>query len=151
MPKAVSHSQVAKKGDTVWGITTQALERKLGRKPTNAEINAIVRNATVPSGNVNKIKPGERVKINFGPAAAPAKPTRPPVTSDPKPRGGRVTADPKPRGPGTPNKPKPKPSVTKPLKPKRKKPKPKPTGSTGVRHTDRRNSMRNLKLPERKY
>ncbi len=142
MPKAVSHSQVAVKGDTVWGITSQALERKLGRKPTNAEINAIVRNATVPSGDVNKIKPGERVKINFGPAAAPKKP---PVTRDPKPGERPVTRDPKPRGPGTPNRPKPDESVTKPSKPRRKKPKPKKKQKVRLKQPVTRNTAQGMR------
>jgi hypothetical protein len=74
--RQVSASVRAKKGDTVWGITSRELEAKLGRKPTNAEINKTMRNAgtKVPSGDINKIKPGDLVQINLrGIGAAPTK------------------------------------------------------------------------------
>lgn len=74
--RQVSSSVRAKKGDTVWAITSRALEGKLGRKPTNAEINKTMRNSgtSVPSGDINKIKPGDLVKVNLrGIGAAPTK------------------------------------------------------------------------------
>lgn len=52
-----------KKGDTVWALSRRALEQQLGRKPTNAEIAAVVNKVNVPSGNRNLIYPGERITI----------------------------------------------------------------------------------------
>ena len=55
---------IAKKGDTVWAQTEKVLRDRLGRKPTNAEINRAMRNkVTVPSGDINKIRPGDRTRI----------------------------------------------------------------------------------------
>ena len=74
--RQVGSSVRARKGDTVWAITSRALEGKLGRKPTNAEINKTMRNSgtSVPSGDINKIKPGDLVKVNLrGIGAAPTK------------------------------------------------------------------------------
>lgn len=52
-----------KKGDTVWALSRRALEQSLGRKPTNAEIAAVVNKVSVPSGNRNLIYPGEKITI----------------------------------------------------------------------------------------
>ena len=55
---------ITKKGDTVWAQTARVLQDRLGRKPTNAEINsAMRRGVTVPSGDINKIRPGDRTRI----------------------------------------------------------------------------------------
>jgi len=55
---------IAKKGDTVWAQTEKVLRDRLGRKPTNAEINRAMRNKVkVPSGDINKIRPGDRTRI----------------------------------------------------------------------------------------
>lgn len=59
----VSITYTVKKGDTVWALTRRALEAETGKKPSNAEIQALVNKVSVPSGNRNLIYPGEKVKI----------------------------------------------------------------------------------------
>jgi len=74
-------SYKVKAGDTMWSLTSRALREQTGRKPTNAEINAAMRNAARgPRANKNLIKPGETVRIYLpgarGSDPAPRKRTR---------------------------------------------------------------------------
>lgn len=97
---AVSVTYTVKKGDTVWALARRALESETGKKPSNAEIQALVGKVSVPSGNRNLIYPGEKVKIPLRevkprpdgrrpapggtgrPSAAPAKKKTGPKSSD---------------------------------------------------------------------
>lgn len=55
-----------KKGDTMWGIVSRDLEKRKGRKPTNAEINRALKAARAPrSGDKNKIKPGDKITLSY--------------------------------------------------------------------------------------
>ena len=55
-----------KKGDTMWALAARMLEERTGRKPTNAAINRVVKNARVPgSGDKNKIKPGDKITFSY--------------------------------------------------------------------------------------
>lgn len=63
MAGPVSYTYTVKKGDTVWALSRRALQNELGRKPTNAEIQALVNKVSVPSGNRNLIYPGEKITI----------------------------------------------------------------------------------------
>lgn len=131
--RQVSSSYVVKKGDTVWALTTRALTDKLGRKPTNAEINRVMRSGTkTVSGNIDKIKPGERVTINLrsvgdtSSVGAGRTPGRPPATTPPRKRtlpstNESVRKRTLPASPGVAKKT--------------------PVKKTGVRHTDRRNTL----------
>ena len=94
-PSANSVTYTVKKGDTVWALARRALESETGRKPSNAEIQAMVNKVSVPSGDRNLIRPGEKVKIPL---------------KDPKPR-----ADGRRPAPGGTGRPAPK---TAPAKPK---------------------------------
>ena len=70
------------RGDTVWGLTRQALTEQLGRRPTNAEVLQVVRQVQVPSGNVDLIRPGEQITIPVGPGYESG-PSDPPPGFDP--------------------------------------------------------------------
>lgn len=146
--RQVSSSVRARKGDTVWAITSRALEGKLGRKPTNAEINKTMRNSgtRTPSGDINKIKPGDLVKVNLrGIGAAPTKkPTTRGQTADAARAQGRADRSRLTRGQtadagryaGQARKQTAKKTTAKKTTAKKTTAK-----KTGVRHTDRRNSM----------
>ena len=93
-PSANSVTYTVKKGDTVWALARRALESETGRKPSNAEIQAMVNKVSVPSGDRNLIRPGEKVKIPL---------------KDPKPR-----ADGRRPAPGGTGRPAPKAAPAKP-------------------------------------
>lgn len=136
--KQVQQSFTVKKGQTVWGLTSKAIEAKLGRKPTNAEINTVMRNHTkTASGDINKIKPGEKVTINLrgigtGTASGRTAPSARGSSTSPGSRARK--ANPSSTSPG---------SRARQSQPRAKKATAKKTTAkkTGVRHTDRRNSM----------
>jgi hypothetical protein len=57
-------TSTVKKGDTMWSIVSRDLEKRTGKKPTNAEISRALKVQRVPgSGDKNKIKPGENISL----------------------------------------------------------------------------------------
>lgn len=52
-------------GDTVWGVSTDVLRKRLGREPNNGEINTEVNRIAAASGlsNKNLIHPGEKLVV----------------------------------------------------------------------------------------
>lgn len=75
-----SAEYTVERGDTVWGVSTDVLRKRLGREPGAGEIKSEVDRIAAASGlqNANLIHPGEKLVVPApGQEVAPARPAQP--------------------------------------------------------------------------